>query len=376
MSAPRRVAGQDGGRKPSVAPRRGAPWTDPAPARQRWHFPHWQEVPLSTKWQDLEGASLLIFADGDDRGCLARPSAPTHNDWQVDRGLAILDETNLSYVRTDRPESPTTLQMRCDAAIGPKARDLVGPQAKVVAIPPIDWTRVGEAAAWRTPAMIVVALAIAVPLMLAGQTGMALAIPAAALGAFLTWLLARRSGGLRIRNPGEYSLDASNVVEYASRRLAGESPGFALAADRRAAALTRADEIKAEYGELLSDIVYRIDYPALFDTAVPATEQFHSAMVRFEGADTMGLTELEALVNELEIAYSLARDNAETLGERHLPEHTRAAARRASKAAHLAANAATDGERDASLAQVRRILASLALYYLPTIDEEPRALER
>ena len=48
--------------------------------------------------------------------------------------------------------------------------------------------------------------------------------------------------------------------------------------------------------------------------------------------------------------------------------------RRAGKAAHLAAGAATEGERQASLAQVKRILDSLALYYLPTIREKP-ALE-
>ena len=145
--------------------------------------------------------------------------------------------------------------------------------------------------------------------------------------------------------------------------------------DRRAAALRRADEIKAEYGELLSDIVYRIDHPALFDTAVPATEQFQVAMVRLDNALGFPLEALEDAVNELEISYSLARDHAETVGAGHLPEDARDAARRASKAARLAASATTEGEREASLTQVRRILGSLALYYLPTIEAETLSLE-
>ena len=36
---------------------------------------------------------------------------------------------------------------------------------------------------------------------------------------------------------------------------------------------------------------------------------------------------------------------------------------------------ATEGEREASLTQVRRILGSLALYYLPTIEAETLSLE-
>ncbi|WP_040282984.1 hypothetical protein [Tessaracoccus massiliensis] len=71
----------------------------------------------------------------------------------------------------------------------------------------------------------------------------------------------------------------------------------------------------------------------------------------------------------MELTFNVAQANAERLGLEHLPEGARSDARRAGKAARLAAGATTPGERQASLAQVKRILDSLALYYLPTLVE-------
>lgn len=294
-------------------------------------FTHWQRVPLRTLWIDIAYHYMLAFGDHSTGSVVFEtfnPMAPTPGPKNVatpERGqLAV------RYARTRTMDSVVLMEQLADRPIGPRMREFVGPNATVVAIPPIQWAKDGLF----------------------------------------------RDHPTRILNPGEYELDGSNIVDYARARLAGETPTVRTSRDRRAVALSRVDEIKEEYGELLSDIVYRIDYPALFDTASPTTEAFQTALVRLEQAgDNPPLETVESLVNDLEISYSVARDNAETLGARHLPEHARDDARRASKAARLAANAGTEGERLASLEQVRRILGSLALYYLPTIDDETLAIE-
>ena len=291
-------------------------------------FRHWEPVPLSTLWRQAEGNFFLVLADGRDDGYVLEVGALDERGQFVApyQGAQI---TTLRYASTRSMDHQGNLEMLPSRPIGPRVREFVGAGAFVVAIPPIKWGGFG--------------------------------------------LLGRRP--TRILNPGEYQLDGNTIVEYAKSRLAGNRPTVRRHEDRRAAALRRADEIKAEYGELLSDIVYRIDHPALFDTAVPATEQFQVAMVRLDNALGFPLEALEDAVNELEISYSLARDHAETVGAGHLPEDARDAARRASKAARLAASATTEGEREASLTQVRRILGSLALYYLPTIEAETLSLE-
>lgn len=110
--------------------------------------------------------------------------------------------------------------------------------------------------------------------------------------------------------------------------------------------------------------------PALFDAAAPTTQAFEVALARYatEGAD-LGLDDLDALAADLEIRFSVARDHAKTVGMGHLPESARADARRAVKAATLAAGAATPGERQAAMDQVIRILGSLAPYYLPATEQ-------
>lgn len=295
------------------------------------NFAHWQRVPLHTHWIDITYQYTLVFGDHPSEGVVMEtfnPFAPS--DGPVNVASPQRDQIGVRYARTLALDSVVLMDQLSDRPIGQRMREFVGPNATVVAIPPIKWARHGLF----------------------------------------------RNRPTRILNPGEYELDGSNIVAYARTRLTGETPTVRTSRDRRAVALNRVDEIKEEYGELLSDIVYRIDYPALFDTAVPATEQFQTALVRLDQAgENPPLDTLESLVNDLEISYSVARDNAETLGARHLPEHARDDARRASKAARLAANAGTEGERLASLAQVRRILGSLALYYLPTVDDETLAIE-
>ena len=175
----------------------------------------------------------------------------------------------------------------------------------------------------------------------------------------------------QIMAPDKLGITMETIHPYALTREQGKLwvPPSANA-DRRQLVFQRVDAIRTHYMELREDIAYRIECSALFDQAVPATAEFEAALVAFDDAtDTTTTDELDALASDVEVSFNVAQANAERLGFGHLPEQARSDARRAGKAARLAAGATTEGERQASLIQVKRILDSLALYYLPTLDE-------
>lgn len=297
-------------------------------------YPLWKKVDLSTHWRTADGRSLLVISDEKPgEAALVRVSSP-QSEPSITAAQRWMGETGVTigWILLSNPDYVNQLSVEGQQPMGPRLRRIMGPKAVAINIPPIEWID-------------------------------------------HSWMMARTKGA-RILVAGEHRLDHTNILDYTLAQVAGQRPVVTTLEERRTAALERADEIKAEYGELLLDIVYRIDYPALFDPAVATTEAFQVALVQYDTRpNDLSVPDLESLVNGLEITYSVARDNAETLAERHLPEGVRDDARRASKAANLAVNAATDGERVASLAQVKRILDSLALYYLPKIDGETLAIE-
>lgn len=140
---------------------------------------------------------------------------------------------------------------------------------------------------------------------------------------------------------------------------------------RTSRAQSQVDEVRAEYGRLLGDVAYRIEASALFDSAVPTTRAFETALALW--ADSEGKPEAEVLrlAAMVRVTFETARAHAETVGLAHLPTEAQDPARRAAGAARLARSAPSEPERQAAQAQVTRILSSLALYYLPT----PRAGE-
>lgn len=171
----------------------------------------------------------------------------------------------------------------------------------------------------------------------------------------------------------------------------GRSPGFlidgvwttpASAAARlptadasRDAAVARVADVRALYGRMLTDIAYRIENAALFDSAVPTTRAFETALVLW--ADVTAATpsaEVLRRAGVVKVTFDTARTHAETVGLAHLPQQARDQARRAAAAARLARKGSTPAERAAALEQVVRILRSLALYYLPDPDRLPRAI--
>lgn len=132
----------------------------------------------------------------------------------------------------------------------------------------------------------------------------------------------------------------------------------------------RVDVVKASYGRLLGDIVYRIENSALFDSAHPATNRFQVALLSWD-PQSPGATRMAM---EIEDAFRDARRDAERLGLDHLPLTARRPARRAAKAASTALGDAPETERAAALARTDEILTSLALYYLPTVDRSSPSL--
>ncbi len=137
----------------------------------------------------------------------------------------------------------------------------------------------------------------------------------------------------------------------------------------RDAAVARVADVRAMYGRMLSDVAYRIENSALFDPAVPTTDQFERALAIWaDVTDATPAPEVVRLAAAVKVTFDTARAHAETTGLGHLPEAVRSEGRRAASAARLASNAGTPGERDAAWEQVNRILSSLALYYLPDVD--------
>lgn len=127
------------------------------------------------------------------------------------------------------------------------------------------------------------------------------------------------------------------------------------------------ERVKEEYGKLASDIVYRIENPALFDPGVETTAEFTSAMMQWEDSrNRLTGSEVSALAARLRVLFDTAKQNAETLGMEHLPEEAREPAGRALGALRIAkSRGASASEKATAMKQASKILGSLMLYYLP-----------
>ncbi len=136
------------------------------------------------------------------------------------------------------------------------------------------------------------------------------------------------------------------------------------------------DAVKEEYGQLLGDVAYRVEYPALFDAGEPHTERLTLALFRWDSThlhlEAAEQAELAAVVQD---AFLTARRHAEKVGMKHLPEAVRDDAGRALRAIRLSRDArATRAERRSALNAAIDILDDLALYYLPSPEETRSAL--
>lgn len=196
----------------------------------------------------------------------------------------------------------------------------------------------------------------------------------AALGVVAVFLILLGSAFCR---PAEVShsgrpLHESHTLREFGKQARPIAPKPAEPVDEGPDGTERVEAVKQTYGELLADIVYRIENSALFDPAVPLSRQFQLLLMRWDDESPYASrSERAQLARELELAFDAARDNAEQLGLDHLPATARSDARRAVGSLRLADDAQTDGERQAALKAASRVLASLALYYLPSAEDTP-----
>lgn len=332
-------------------------------------FEFWQLVDPQTRLSELIESHFLFLVQDSPAGIIASCSRSVDSD---NRQTITMQQR-----RTDIPWPQASLRFPFDALVADAVRRVaLAGEPLVVCIPPFQSGRRGTPRPWRGPAAIALSLVTAlVAIVVGGPTGAGFALPLAAAAFALVWFTAGSPEPNRILAPGNLELDQTNVVDYAQSRLRGQRPEMLPLLQRRQAIRDRVAAIKEEFGSLSTDIVHRIENSALFDNSVPATERFQAALIAWNSYEGEDLARLEDLAGAVEITFSVAHDHAATMGLEHLPETARAQARRASNAARLAEGATTEGERTASLHQVARILDALALYYLPTIDPETRAIE-
>lgn len=323
----------------------------------------WQPVALETPWGAYSPGAILLH---DDAQAFVVEARRSKEDAKSKISLRI---QGLDGKRFDKRVSRTE-------QIGRIAHQLCGGDGegpvRAVALPALLWRDDKLFSPRNLVGLLVTTVVMTLLFSLSGN-GMAYVAVMAGTGAGV-WARSQWKWGNEVGflAPQRLGLTMDNVLAYALTREAGQLwvPPTA-GADRRALIEGRVRAIRERYLELREDIVHRIECSAMYDSAVPATAEFEAALVAWDDAGDADTDRLDALASEVEVTFNVALANAERLGLEHLPEDKRDDGRRASKAARLAVGAATEGEREASMAQVRRILDSLALYYLPSSRSTP-----
>ncbi|MDO5534778.1 MAG: hypothetical protein Q4F65_09020 [Propionibacteriaceae bacterium] len=224
---------------------------------------------------------------------------------------------------------------------------------------PVRWPAVGGRVL-----SVVVAVLIMVPVLwrafAAGDPGVSvLAVVYGPLVGALFW--PRRTGTPSLA-PGPKITD--DWRDLTPRRVLELLPSAPPLSGRGPTPADRAGVVRARYGELLSDVIYRIENSALFDASVPQTQRFQLALLAWDPA----AENADALATELEESFAAARRIAEDLGLEHLPTTAREPARRAALVVTTALGTEEAPEREAAARKAADLLNDLALYYLPAID--------
>ena len=105
---------------------------------------------------------------------------------------------------------------------------------------------------------------------------------------------------LLLLTPGKLLIKGIRKVVYTIDGQVHSLKDFALPADRSMDADERVDAVKEDYGRLLSDIAYRVEFPALFDAGDPCGEKL--ALVLFEWDSTSARLEAD---EKMEMAVAI-----------------------------------------------------------------------
>lgn len=130
-------------------------------------------------------------------------------------------------------------------------------------------------------------------------------------------------------------------------------------------------EVKSEYGQIASDVVARIEWPALFDPTVPTTLELTRLLTRWDDDRTrLPVDQRLELASRIRVAFDAALGHARRIGMGHIPDTQRGRAQQALAALRLSrSDGATSAERRAALTKANDILRTITLHYLPTPDD-------
>lgn len=328
--------------------------------------PEIPEISVNARLADLRGGSYVVSDGGTRFGDMVAV--------QVDDGPRS-QVTRITVGFQDGEAEPRSLTLPSGTTLAEALKQALDFTGEVIApVATIEWPRPpGRLPRPRSTVMMLIP-AVAIALM-AGLRNPAVGILAGAITFMLVivlWILVPSS-----HRAGTQALDSDGRPVVAPTAVAGRADAGRLPGGQgpRRSPAQRVGAIKETYGALLSDIVYRIENSALFDSAQPLSREFQLLLMRWDEEQVkLPGPEKAKLAREIEMAFDTARRHAETVGLTHLPQTARDDGQRAAKAARLAQSATTAGEREAALAQATRLLRSLALYYLPSPEEAPRML--
>ncbi len=312
----------------------------------------WPPIALDARVSDLEKRHVAVRGIGPD----GKPTVVLVTFGRLHRGeiLARVSDT------ATREPMPVAERVSCPGSVSLRAVVLAHTAVRSTsAAEPsrIRWPISGSRLAF--PKMVALIAVVLVAAVLLRQPSLLLfAVP---LAASAWW---QRDGGKLMLQPAVIQDSWQLVPSQVMARIPLDATPIG------PTSLDRVGVVKAAYGELLSDIVYRIENSALFDNAHPSTNRFQVALLTWDAASPLAVQ----MADEIEDSFVAARHDAEQLGLTHLPLTARSSASRAAKAAKVALSDAPKTERSAALARTDEILTSLAVYYLPTVDRSSPSL--
>ncbi|MDO5066025.1 MAG: hypothetical protein Q4D96_01930 [Propionibacteriaceae bacterium] len=299
----------------------------------------WSLIPLGTQLKDIAPCGLLLFTD--DKAYLLTLEAKAYG----------------KFVVADATRWPSLGRI---GSLAPDARlrDYVSRVKKLddprfMLLPGVVSPRPSET--WYLLSVVMALAAIAATVWL--RDGWVFVIGALA-ALFGVPVVATVLSKPRVSGQERLGVTASNIHAYALAVERGELWRGALPAGAPVSPRLQVERIRQDYARLRSDLVYRLECPALFDPAVPTTAAFEAALVDFEDSPTSQAADV------VEIRFQVARQHAERTGLRHVETAHRSQVARAVKIAKLATNSSSPEEQRVALMQLHKILDSLALYYV------------
>ena len=268
----------------------------------------WTILPRHVRLADIVPCSILVFTD--DWSELASLSRDSEGDYNLSGKLYGSD-----LLGSDLPgngENPTVGDlMDAMGSLEPAAVQAKLRQARLMYLPntvTMNSSMFMRALGWG----VTLALALTFTLAALWHSALALWVGAALSFIAVPAVVLALPAKTVILGQERVGVTPETVHAYALAVERGELWGDALPAGAPTSPRVQVDRIGQEYVQLRSDLVYRLECPALFDPAVATTAAFEAAMVAFEDEPS------SANADRVELKFNLAREHAERVGLRHV----------------------------------------------------------